>query len=202
MSASELPEDIVRVLRIIEYTGPRSVVEECVARSIQGEKRVPGGQRGNSGAGELVIRAATIGAYPEILQAAGTTESSSMVPWPQDRNGPIELPECPPCGARSNMPCTGLGGLRLQLVHESRSRAAAVERPEPPGRRKGHFLIIGKHTGMPIGCMDDPTLVEMVHMLRVDQGTTFREVDADQCPCCKSFEVADTEIVEGEPGNG
>lgn len=53
-----MTEDIVRVLRIIEYVGPRKRVEESVARSIQGSR--------DCGCG-LVINAATIGAYPEIM---------------------------------------------------------------------------------------------------------------------------------------
>lgn len=54
-------EDTVRVLRILEYTGPRSVVEKTVSRSITGEVTH----------GSLTIRAATIGQYPEILTSDG-----------------------------------------------------------------------------------------------------------------------------------
>jgi hypothetical protein len=53
--------DTVRVLRIIEYVGPRERVEEVVARSIHGERDAGNG---------LTIRAATVGAYPEILVPA------------------------------------------------------------------------------------------------------------------------------------
>jgi hypothetical protein len=53
--------DIVRVLRIIEYVGPRNWVEATVAGSIHGERQVTlDGKLG-------WIRAATIGTYPEIL---------------------------------------------------------------------------------------------------------------------------------------
>jgi len=52
--------DVVRVLRIIEYAGPRKVVEEQIARSLHGEKRID-----HTG---LTIRVATIGNYPEILE--------------------------------------------------------------------------------------------------------------------------------------
>lgn len=55
--------DIVRVLRVIEYVGPRDRVEEMVKRSIHGEKVMSG--RGRS---QLVIRAATVGSFPEILE--------------------------------------------------------------------------------------------------------------------------------------
>ena len=51
--------DSVRVLRVIEYTGPRDAVEEQVKRSIHGERRVKG----------VVIRAATVGDYPDILDS-------------------------------------------------------------------------------------------------------------------------------------
>lgn len=53
-----MAEDIIRVLRVIEYVGPRSRVEETVSNSIHGEKHFGG----------LTIRAAVIGEYPEILQ--------------------------------------------------------------------------------------------------------------------------------------
>lgn len=63
--AEEPQEDTIRVLRIIEFSGPRSAVEKQVEQSIHGQKtiRQPNGQ-------DLVIRAATIGMYPEILAAA------------------------------------------------------------------------------------------------------------------------------------
>ena len=51
--------DIVRVLRVIEYTGPRDKVEDQVARSLHEEKRLFNG---------VTIKAVTVGAYPEILE--------------------------------------------------------------------------------------------------------------------------------------
>ncbi len=59
-----LSEEVVRVLRVIEYIGPRSWVESTVARSIHGTKDL------NNFIGDKppkMIRAATIGTYPEIL---------------------------------------------------------------------------------------------------------------------------------------
>lgn len=56
-----MPEDIVRVLRVIEYVGPRSWVETQVANSIQGQRLI---------GSDCVIRVATIGNYPEILEKA------------------------------------------------------------------------------------------------------------------------------------
>jgi hypothetical protein len=88
IESSKLPfvndtEDIVRVLRVIEYVGPRSQVESAVARSLHGERRVGQGTR------EYVIRAATVGVYPEILQTAQTSQSSGE----NGENGEDEL-EC------------------------------------------------------------------------------------------------------------
>lgn len=54
-----MTEDIVRVLRVIEYTGPRSWVEKTVSASVHGTR--------DCGAG-CYIRATTIGTYPEILK--------------------------------------------------------------------------------------------------------------------------------------
>lgn len=61
-------EDIVRVLRVIEYVGPRERVEQVVAKSIHGEK--------DAGRG-LVIRASTVGAYPEILERCVGVETNA-----------------------------------------------------------------------------------------------------------------------------
>lgn len=63
--------DIVRVLRIIEYTGPRDKVEDQVARSLHGEKRLPNG---------VTIKAVTMGAYPEILEGLPVTEGLPGTP--------------------------------------------------------------------------------------------------------------------------
>ena len=54
--------DTVRVLRVIEYVGPRDKIEIQVANSLQGEKRLPNG---------VIIRAATITPFPEYLDSAG-----------------------------------------------------------------------------------------------------------------------------------
>lgn len=70
--------DIVRVLRVYEFVGPRDKVELQVARSIHGEK-----DWGNG----VTIRAATIGTYPEILEAA-KPESAAPEGWK----------DCPGCG--------------------------------------------------------------------------------------------------------
>ncbi len=56
-----MPEDIVSVLRIVEYRGPRGWVERTISESIQGTRHI---------ASDRSISAATIGEVPKILQAA------------------------------------------------------------------------------------------------------------------------------------
>ena len=53
-----MSKDIVRVLRVIEYVGPRSWVEKTVEDAIHGRKEM-----GDGG----YVSAATVGGYPEIL---------------------------------------------------------------------------------------------------------------------------------------
>lgn len=67
------PQDIVRVLRIIEYVGPRDIVEKTVAQSIHGTKTVP-----SRDGDRLVIRAATIGTFPEILDKDDPVAASAQ----------------------------------------------------------------------------------------------------------------------------
>lgn len=52
--------DIIRVIRIISYEGPRDWVERTVVNSIHGERRVND---------NCVIKAATLGTFPEILES-------------------------------------------------------------------------------------------------------------------------------------
>lgn len=54
-------EDIIRVLRIVEYIGPRSKIEQQVLNSIHGERSF-----GNYAG--ITIRAATLGEFPEIME--------------------------------------------------------------------------------------------------------------------------------------
>jgi hypothetical protein len=50
--------DKIRVLRVIEYVGPRDQVEKQIALSIHGDKIVH----------DMTIRVATVGVFPEILE--------------------------------------------------------------------------------------------------------------------------------------
>jgi len=54
-------QDIVRVLRVIEYSGPRRDVEEQIEKSLHGQRK---------GVRDCVIKVATIGAFPEILETS------------------------------------------------------------------------------------------------------------------------------------
>jgi len=56
--------DTIRVIRIYEFVGPRNIVESTIAKSILGEKRITKQQ-----GGPLMIRAATLGTFPEILNS-------------------------------------------------------------------------------------------------------------------------------------
>lgn len=56
--------DTIRVLRILEYTGPREAVERQIKRSIHGERVIRDGSRPGD---TITIRAATIGEFPEVL---------------------------------------------------------------------------------------------------------------------------------------
>lgn len=69
-----MAKDIVRVLRILEYVGPRDRVEDVLERSIHGTKRY-----GASAAEEVQIRAATIGDYPEILSISAEDSPSAKL---------------------------------------------------------------------------------------------------------------------------
>ena len=53
--------DIIKVLRVIEYVGPRDKVEQQVGKSITGPVNFGNG---------VTIRAATVGNYPEVLAEA------------------------------------------------------------------------------------------------------------------------------------
>lgn len=59
-----MTQDTIRILRVIEYTGPRDKVKDQVSRSLHGAKFLPSG---------VTIRAATVGTYPEIIDDIPTT---------------------------------------------------------------------------------------------------------------------------------
>lgn len=79
--------DLVRVLRLIEYIGPRDEVEEQLQKSIKtGEMR-----RVHN---KVVVRATTIGDYPEVLNARGWSEEQTKfivsLLWPGEGVVPEE----------------------------------------------------------------------------------------------------------------
>lgn len=64
--------DIIRVMRLVEYIGPRDLVEEQVKNSLHGSKTIKerfypksddNGRRSNN----LVIRATTLGEFSEVI---------------------------------------------------------------------------------------------------------------------------------------
>ena len=58
-------QDTVRVLRLVEYTGNRSWVEEAVKSAIHGTKTIPGKGK---------ITAVTLNEFPEVLEKAREQE--------------------------------------------------------------------------------------------------------------------------------
>jgi hypothetical protein len=71
-----MAEDIIRVLRLVEYEGPRSLVEEQVRRSIHGTRRgilSPDWPRG------IRITAVTIDTFPQIIEEARLVADPSQL---------------------------------------------------------------------------------------------------------------------------
>lgn len=60
MTIEHSKENIVRVLRVIEYVGPRSAVEEQIRNSLHGERQFR----------DIIIKVATVGTFPEILKGS------------------------------------------------------------------------------------------------------------------------------------
>lgn len=68
--------DTIRILRVIEYVGPRDAVEEQVRLSLHGERE---GTLSKATGERCRIRAATVGLVADILQpatAAPVTEAA------------------------------------------------------------------------------------------------------------------------------
>jgi hypothetical protein len=63
----------IRVLRVIEYIGPREEVEKILSQSIQGDKYIP--------KTDVLIRTATVGNFPEVF--AGNTVEIAGTKDPQ-----------------------------------------------------------------------------------------------------------------------
>ncbi len=60
-----MPEDRIRVLRLVEYEGPRALVDKQISMSLHGTRAWL------RAAGEEVrITAVTLGIYPEVIEAA------------------------------------------------------------------------------------------------------------------------------------
>ena len=74
---SPAAEDQVRVLRVLEYTGPRSKVESTLGKSIHAEVTYDG----------MTIRESRLGSFPEVVERANraihaTGTGSTDVPKP------------------------------------------------------------------------------------------------------------------------
>lgn len=61
-----MPQDIVRVIRIVQYVGPRDLVEEQLSKAIHGTRSFS--PKARMGRLDLVsITAITLGDFPETL---------------------------------------------------------------------------------------------------------------------------------------
>jgi len=75
MADQERQEDIIRVLRLVEYEGLRSLVEEQVANSIHGTRYGMAGRglRQSWPKDAVRITAVTLNEFPEVLEEARRT---------------------------------------------------------------------------------------------------------------------------------
>ena len=73
-------EDIVRVLRIIDYVGPRSLVEKQIRLSLHGERKGTCWDPRDGLpriSGNVTIRATTLGEFSEIMRSKGDNNGRS-----------------------------------------------------------------------------------------------------------------------------
>lgn len=66
-----MTEDSIRILRLVEYTGPRSAVERQVKQAIQGERIF-----NYHGGPAIIIRATTLGQFPDIIEVKSDTPTN------------------------------------------------------------------------------------------------------------------------------
>lgn len=113
-----MAEDIVRVLRILEYVGPRSWVEQTLARTaVPLNGQAPNGRLAAPWT-KGVIRSAMLGSFPEILERAQVEAPAPASDDPVVALNPAGQPEERP------------------LVDE----AAVMDAPTPAIARPGHLL--------------------------------------------------------------
>lgn len=81
--------DVIRVLRLVEYIGPRAAVEEQIEKSIHGVRRIGDSQQD----GHWVrIRATTLGEAAEILseaEAEAAKQSAAQASYPGQSPSPL-----------------------------------------------------------------------------------------------------------------
>lgn len=71
--------EIVRVLRILEYVGPRDVVEQTLAGG-----GVPAIGEGGPGGSNLIIKSAIVGLFPEVVKKEEEVKPRTLMseaPW-------------------------------------------------------------------------------------------------------------------------
>lgn len=91
-------EEHVRVLRVVEYTGPRKLVEEQVRRSLHGTRAGYGGTDGPA----VAITAVTLNEFPEVLIAAREVDGTQPYRTQAARHIALDTPA--PAVAQSPAP--------------------------------------------------------------------------------------------------
>lgn len=129
-----MPEDTVRVLRILEYVGPRSTIEKNLERTavpLNGEHVYGVGDK------ETRIRSAILGSFPEILERA----QQQPKPWygdePLSRSGLGTNATPTPASADPAVALNPPGQPdERPLVDEAAVMAAPVSAPAPERPRR------------------------------------------------------------------
>jgi len=67
-----MSQDKIRVLRVIEYSGDRAAVEDHLKKVLYGEKTMT--DHSPSRLGTYTIKAATVGAFPEIFESGASID--------------------------------------------------------------------------------------------------------------------------------
>jgi hypothetical protein len=111
-----MSEDIIRVLRVIEYVGPRSVVETHLRDVIHGVKKTSDG---------MEIRTATVGVVPDIIEMGRVeqllppvTQKAMAQPLPEVTGTLCSICNEPQMETNSGITCSNGHGGAEPLKHK------------------------------------------------------------------------------------
>lgn len=97
-----MPEDTIRVLRVLEYVGPRSVIEQHLKGVVHGERQIGASTLAGSHdpSGKAVVRAATLGLVPDILEVGKVEELFPLNAGACSIDHSKYVGKCPGCHAK------------------------------------------------------------------------------------------------------